>query len=215
MQHRIKTFLKDYFTFTSRERRGIIVLMTILLLVIAFPYLWNIIAPPKMKPLSEFKQQVAFSDVNKNQLDSSKNDNSETKSTQKFTIEINGADSLAFEQVNGIKKYIAARIVKYRHALGGFYAVAQLKEIYGLKPELIDSNLSHFSVDISRVKKININTTNDDELRHHPYIGYSLAKVIVAYREQHGSYTSVEDLKKIAIVTPEMYQKLLPYLTVQ
>ncbi len=213
MFKRLQTFLKDYFTFTSRERRGIIVLLSILLLVIIAPYLWNRIFPPKMKPLSEFEQQVTS--LKNNTTNEKKADSYSYKTDEAFTIEINSADSNSFGRINGIKRYIAARIIKFRRALGGFYSVSQLKEVYGLNPEIIDSNMQHFTVDESKVKTININNADINELKHHPYIGYSLAKVIVAYREQHGNFTSKADLKKIVIITDEEYEKLAPYITVQ
>jgi competence protein ComEA len=218
MFKRLQSFLKGYFTFTSRERRGIIVLLSILLLVIIVPYLWNRIFPPKMKPLSEFEQQVTFlkdNTANEKKADSSSYKTNSYSSNEAFIIEINSADSNSFGRVNGIKRYVAARIIKYRRALGGFYSVSQLKEVYGLKPELIDSNMQHFTVDVSRLKTININSADINTLKHHPYIGNSLANVIVQYRLQHGSFNSKADLKKIAIITDEEYEKLLPYITVQ
>jgi len=213
MFKRLQSFLKDYFTFTSRERRGVIVLLSILLLVIIAPYLWNRIFPPKMKPLSEFKQQVTF--LEGNTESGTKADSSSYKTNESFTIEINSADSNAFWRIKGIKRYLAARIVKFRNTLGGFYSVSQLKEVYGLNPEIIDSNMQHFTVDVSKLKTININTADINTLKHHPYIGYSLANVIVQYRFQHGSFNSKADLKKIVIITEDVYEKLAPYITLQ
>jgi DNA uptake protein ComE-like DNA-binding protein len=52
-------------------------------------------------------------------------------------------------------------------------------------------------------------------LKDHPYIKFSLANPIVAYRKEHGAFTKVEDIKKIMAVTEEIYKKLLPYVTIQ
>ena len=65
------------------------------------------------------------------------------------------------------------------------------------------------------VKKININTATIDELKAHPYIKYSLANPIVAYRNEHGAFDKLEDLKKIMTVTEEVYKKISPYLAIQ
>jgi competence ComEA-like helix-hairpin-helix protein len=65
------------------------------------------------------------------------------------------------------------------------------------------------------LKKININTATKDEMKIHPYIRWNLANVIVAYRDQHGSFNSVDDLKKITLISEEIFGKILPYLTVQ
>ena len=63
--------------------------------------------------------------------------------------------------------------------------------------------------------QLNINTASVDELKLHPYIRYALANAIVQYRTQHGKFTGISDIKRIMIVTEELYTKLAPYLTVQ
>ena len=65
------------------------------------------------------------------------------------------------------------------------------------------------------VKKININNATVDELKTHPYIRYNIANAIVQYRLQHGSYKDINDIKKIMLVTDEIYNKAAPYLAVQ
>ena len=63
------------------------------------------------------------------------------------------------------------------------------------------------------MKKININIATFDELKTHPYIKYNLANPIVAYRNEHGAFSKVEDIKKVMAVTDEIYKKIAPYLT--
>ena len=65
------------------------------------------------------------------------------------------------------------------------------------------------------IKQININTSSADEMKVHPYIRYALANAIVQYRGQHGKFSSVAEIKKIMIVTDELYKKLEPYLVIQ
>ena len=54
-----------------------------------------------------------------------------------------------------------------------------------------------------------------DELKTHPYLRYNIANAIVQYRIQHGSFSSVSDIKKIMMITDEIYNKAAPYLTVK
>lgn len=65
------------------------------------------------------------------------------------------------------------------------------------------------------VKQININIATIDEMKSHPYLRYNLANAIFQYRRQHGNYNTVEDVKKIMLITDDVYKKVLPYLTVQ
>jgi competence protein ComEA len=128
---------------------------------------------------------------------------------------INNADTTQLKQIRGIGSKLSARIVKYRDRLGGFYSLEQLREVYGLQPEVIDSlNKYTFVAKAHTPARINLNTATIDELRTHPYMTSNLARAIVAYREQHGRFESVEELKQIKIIKPEQYEKLKPYLGV-
>ncbi len=64
------------------------------------------------------------------------------------------------------------------------------------------------------IKKININSATVDEMRAHPYISYNIANAIFQYRQQHGNFNSVEDLRKIMTITDEFFKKTSPYLSV-
>jgi competence ComEA-like helix-hairpin-helix protein len=67
----------------------------------------------------------------------------------------------------------------------------------------------------SNVKKLNINTATLDELKVHPYLRYNIANAIVQYRTQHGNFSDVSDIKKIMVVTDEIYGKVAIYLSVK
>lgn len=128
--------------------------------------------------------------------------------------EINTADTTAFKSLPGIGNVLANRIVNFREKLGGFYAVSQIGETYGLPDSTFQKIKQYLTVDEHAVKKININTATLDELKSHPYIKFSLANPIIAYRNQHGLFSRTEDLKKIMAITEEVYKKISNYLTV-
>ncbi|HLS37651.1 MAG TPA: helix-hairpin-helix domain-containing protein, partial [Sphingobacterium bovisgrunnientis] len=50
-------------------------------------------------------------------------------------ISINTADTSELKQLKGIGSVLAARIVKFRDALGGFHSVNQIQEVYGISEE--------------------------------------------------------------------------------
>jgi competence protein ComEA len=132
------------------------------------------------------------------------------------TVDINTADSLAFEALPGIGATLAMRIIRFREKLGGFYSVEQVKETFGLA----DSTFTRISPYLQlpnpgSIHQININTAGLDELKAHPYIRYNLARVIVNYRQQHGPFTTLEDLKKITVIDAAQYEKLKAYLTIE
>lgn len=130
-------------------------------------------------------------------------------------IDINTGDTTAFIALPGIGSKLAARIINFRDKLGGFYSINQVGETFGLPDSTFQRIKQYLKLENTSIKKININTATIDELKAHPYIRYSLANPVVAYRNQHGLFEKVEDIKKVMVVTDEIYNKISPYLTVQ
>jgi len=130
-------------------------------------------------------------------------------------IEINTADTTAFIALPGIAGRLVNRIVQFRDNLGGFYSVDQIGEVYALPDSVFRLIKPRLQCDSTAVRRININTADAAALKQHPYIRWNIANAIVAYRGQHGEYTSVAELLRIEIITPELLQKLRPYLDVR
>lgn len=130
------------------------------------------------------------------------------------SIAINSADTTALIALPGIGSKLAARIINFRDKLGGFYAVDQVGETFGLPDSTFQKIKSFLVADNKSIRKININTATVDELKAHPYIRWAIAKAIVAYREQHGRFERIEDVKKVMAITNEVFEKLYPYLEI-
>ncbi|NIK74677.1 competence ComEA-like helix-hairpin-helix protein [Thermonema lapsum] len=127
-------------------------------------------------------------------------------------IELNTADTTALKQLRGIGSVYARRIVHYRELLGGFHSVEQLKEVYGLPEETYQSMLPFITIDTAQLRRIRINEADAETLARHPYLDKRKAKAMVAYRLQHGPFHSIDDLKKIKVLSEEEVNKLAPYL---
>jgi competence protein ComEA len=127
-------------------------------------------------------------------------------------VELNTADSAKLTELNGIGPSFAVRIVRYRGLLGGFIDKQQLKEVYGIDSAKYRDIENQVSVDASKVKKIGINSISFNQLRLFPYLSYKQVNAIIQYRSQHGNYSSVADLKNVAILADSTINKLKPYL---
>jgi competence ComEA-like helix-hairpin-helix protein len=137
--------------------------------------------------------------------------NTPTK-VSKVRIDLNTADSLALDQVSGIGPAFASRILKYRERLGGFHALEQLKEVYGVDSAHFAQWLPQLSLNTATIRKIDINSASFEELKRHPYLSYKQINALIQYRKQHGAYASLSDLKNIPLFTDEILRKLDPYL---
>ncbi len=136
------------------------------------------------------------------------------KKNKPISFDLNKADTSQLKALPGIGSALSRRIIKYRDALGGFVHVRQVREVYGLDSMVVEEVLKygHLS-DPSSVRKIVINQATVEELKTHPYVSFKLAKVIVAYRQQHGRFHSVESLARIRILDQTTLQKITPYLS--
>ena len=131
-----------------------------------------------------------------------------------IAIDINSGDSAAFETLPGIGVGYSRRIINFRNKLGGFYKVEQVAETFGLPDSVFQKIKPLLKISGNDVKKINLNTAKEEELKAHPYIRWQLAKVITEYKKQHGDFKQLEDLKKIMVIDVETYNKISPYLTI-
>ncbi len=131
-----------------------------------------------------------------------------------FSIELNRSDSLALERLPGIGPVLAARIIKYRNILGGFYSSEQLSEVYGITDSLFAVLTKFIETDTFLISKMNLNSLTLEEFEQHPYLNRYQAKAIISYRRLIGPFTSVNQLVANYLVPEETYYRLLPYLTV-
>ena len=132
---------------------------------------------------------------------------------EKVLIDLNKADTLELIKLKGIGPAYSRRIFKYRNLLGGFATVDQLKEVYGLQEETIESIKQEIFLNSAEIKKININKGSFSDLTAHPYINKNLADYIIKYRSKK-PFTALEELKESFLVEDDLYRKLAPYLEI-
>ena len=131
------------------------------------------------------------------------------------SFDLNTADTTQLMQIRGIGAGRAKWVVKYRNQLGGYLREDQLDEVFVLRdaPDLRDSLKKYTFVAPGFVPQaVRVNSASFDELYPHPYIRKGLARIIVAYRNQHGPFKTVEDLKQIPILKTEDWEKIRPYV---
>ncbi|HTM91759.1 MAG TPA: helix-hairpin-helix domain-containing protein [Flavisolibacter sp.] len=159
------------------------------------------------------KDYIVMAPVQNNYQQNSVGKTTYTKPEKKVVIvNINESDTAAFIALPGIRSKLAARIVNFRDKLGGFYSIDQVGETYGLPDSTFQKIKGSLQLSGS-VKKLNVNTATKDELKVHPYIKWNLANAIVEYRNQHGAFKSLDDLKNIAVIDEVTFGKIVHYLS--
>lgn len=131
-------------------------------------------------------------------------------------FDLNTVDSIGLTKVYGIGPVLSSRIIRYRDKLGGFVDESQLYEVYGLDSTVVN-RLSAVAYIMSGFvpRKLDINHDRENDLSAHPYLSRSEAKAIVAYRFQHGSFLTVQDIRKIQNISEKKFLKIEPYLSIE
>ena len=123
-------------------------------------------------------------------------------------LDINKADSAAFDALPGIGPYYAAKMVTYRKSLHGYSYPEQLLDIPNFGSERYDTLKDLITV--GPYEPYPIWDMPEDSLALHPYIGRYAAHGIIIYKESTPpERRSVQDLKTRGILAPETADKLL------
>lgn len=100
-------------------------------------------------------------------------------------VDINKADSAAFDALPGIGPWFASKMVDYRNQLGGYSCAEQLMEIYNFSEDKY-SALSDLIECTPPADSFALWGLPADSLRLHPHVrNYATARGIVFYREHN------------------------------
>ncbi len=124
-------------------------------------------------------------------------------------LDINKADSAAFDELPGIGPYFAAKMVSYRDKLGGYSYKEQLMDIYHFDQEKYDG-LSDLIVCSAPLEAFRLWSLPEDSLKLHPYIrSWQTAHSIVLFRNSMPREEwTVEALGKAGILSAEDASRL-------
>ena len=125
-------------------------------------------------------------------------------------IDLNLADSAAFDSLPGIGGWFARKMVEHRKALGGYSYQEPLLDIYNFTEEKYRALEDLITVSPEHVTPYPMWTLPVDSLRLHPYIrDYETARAIVLYRENSPTDAlSVSSLASAGIITSDVAEKL-------
>ncbi|MEZ4886607.1 MAG: helix-hairpin-helix domain-containing protein [Chitinophagales bacterium] len=143
----MKKFLKDYFTFSKRERNGLLVLLSLILVMLLLPYTYPYVVHSEPTDFSDFQADIAMFKAavaaqsddseysSKREWEGDGNHFSE-KEYPKASFDFN-PNELTYEQGRtlGLSHKIALRITNFLKAGGRFKKKEDLKKIYDFSDE--------------------------------------------------------------------------------
>ena len=133
------------------------------------------------------------------------------RSVQK-RIDINKCDSAALESLPGIGPVLAARIIKFRNLLGGYYSVEQLKEVYGLPVETYNRISGMLGADTAFIERISINSADYRALSRIIYLSRYEVSSILKYRTLMDSIHTIKELVDNKLIPEDKADRIRHYI---
>jgi DNA uptake protein ComE-like DNA-binding protein len=235
--------IKDYFTFSKKETFAALILVLIIAVFIALPYINS--NSKKREPINPELAKVASTNLfvkDTNASDDFENDKVNYKSYSNsnyknanytltpFNFDPNILDENGWNKL-GLPKKTIKTILNYLGKGGKFKSAEDIRKIWGLKKEdadvLIpyitivtkptDSKYSNTYTNKNYTKPaasiIDINTATVDDFKRLPAVGNTAYKIL-KFREKLGGFVSISQIKETYGLTDSVYQAMLPYLSI-
>jgi competence protein ComEA len=225
----MKKFLRDFFTFSVLEKKGLVLLIMMLLMITGLNYYLAHHTPEipardfalLENELRSFEQQLTrYHADTARRADWS--DTWQAHSPEEFFFDPNRATVSELRRL-GLSTGITRTLLSYRKHGGRFYRKEDLKKIYGLDPQLyarlaplvkIAAPQPPTSIrSASDLTTVNINAGDSSDFEKLPGIGPVLARRIVRYRVLLGGFYATVQLKEVYGITDSLYTALIPRLT--
>ncbi|MBP9213009.1 MAG: helix-hairpin-helix domain-containing protein [Chitinophagaceae bacterium] len=240
----MKKIIKDYFTFTAKDRIAVFVILFLLVAFTVLPKFYGVKQLPQ-KADSTIVHQIAELTTNsnkENKKEYSNADNGYNNSSKYNTNEpIKGTlflfDPNTISEEGWLKLGLRAKtiqtIINYRSKGGKFKNAEDIRKIWGLRKDEADRLIPYIKIADTRVasggKPYNNNSTNTYnkplvvdinlatpyDFKALPNIGTSLPYKIVNYREKLGGFISVQQIKETYGMVDSIYNAILPYLQIK
>ncbi|MEO9020837.1 MAG: helix-hairpin-helix domain-containing protein [Ginsengibacter sp.] len=152
----LQQFLKDYFSFTKKERKGIIYIIIIILILILLPFFFPYFAKDNPLDTSEFEKEItqlqkapASKKYNENEYygdytPRSKN-HEQVKNIKLFYFDPNTASANDWIRL-GVREKTANTIQNYISKGGKFYKPEDIKKIWGLSKSDAERLIPYISI---------------------------------------------------------------------
>jgi len=212
----LKENLRAALNFSRSEKRGILVLIGIMILIYLIPSVINIHNQKEeeiviIASFIEFEKQLTANI----EFEKAK----EEKAAVYFNFNPNNVGKEELLQL-GFPNYLIDRIIKYRKAGGRFFHKKDLMKIYGMKkskynelePYIVIDDVTHKKDEKRKefIKKviIEINTADSADFKSLKGIGSVYAKRILSYRQSLGGFVKTEQLKEVYGISDSLYLSL-------
>ncbi len=224
----MKQLFRDFFSFSSMERKGIVLLILIIMIITGLNY--HIAHRSPAAPADENSRLISELRTFERQL-SLKNDSEVPHPVilQEAPADLAGLFPFDPNEVSaedlrhfGLSSKVAGTLIRYRERGGKFYRKEDLLKIYGMDHEVYARLSPYVKIKkdtgyqarvitagpVDRDILININLADSDDFERLPGIGPVLARRITRYRSLLGGFYDIFQLREVYGLTDSVFRGL-------
>lgn len=217
-----KKFIQEYFSFSTKEKRGITALLVVLFIIISLNIYLLYREENIRLDFSLFEEEIDkfFSSEHKDEpqqeLAMKKFDPNTATKTELLNL--------------GLNNRVVNNIIRYRERGGRFENPENLSIIYGLSDEEFNRIKEYIVIERTKPEKPSAQTTYDDDLPEMFYFNPNKASEqellmlgltqrvvnnIIRYRNSGGEFDKAEDLKIIYGLSNTAYKRIKPFVKIE
>lgn len=213
--------LKDYFSFTRGEKRGVVFFLSIIfILIVSVPFI-DYLKKSRQTNFSEFETAITEFEKERNNQESATKENVKL---QLFEFNPNTINDDEWKRL-GFKTWQIKTINNYKTKGGGWKTKTDVSKIYGLSPEHYQQLKPYILLPEESIKKenpttkkskinyfdFNPNTISKAEWKQLGFKDWQI-KTIFNYKAKGGKWKSKADVKRIYGLDEADYINLEPYI---
>jgi competence protein ComEA len=227
---KLKSFTRDYFTLTSRERKGALSLGVLIILQSGYIYYLNYFSDAGYAEFSKLKvSAIQLEEIQNKAAEKKESLNNEnvplTISNQPFDPNLISEKEwlsygLTVKQASIIKNYInkGGRFRK-KGDLAKMYCISETL-FNKLSPLIVFTEIEKRAVyasprrETKKVVMVNLNVADTIELEKLPLVSAGRARMIYKYRESLGGFHDIKQLMEVFTIDSTVFNALKPLLIV-
>ena len=243
----------NYLNFTRKEKNGTLAILAVVLLLLLIPFLYPFIFKEKITSSADYAKELdslkilksdSTKSFYKNNFDddnypkyypSSNKEYSNNSRGELFYFDPNTLSVDGWVRL-GLREKTANSIQKYLSKGGKFRQAADIKKIWGLRPELVERILPYVKIASTNnatqyenknypayekkvyekkiIEPVDINHGDSMAYLSLPGIGPAFAKRIINFRNKLGGFYSVDQVSETFGLADSTFQKIKPLLLI-
>jgi DNA uptake protein ComE-like DNA-binding protein len=232
----MKQFIKNYFSFSKKERIAVFILVILITVIWLLPYFFSVkeSSPVPNAELTALMQKIKSKEPDgSDDLTEKKTDSAVIAPENHFSLFVfdpNTLNATGWKKL-GINDKTVHTILNYRSKGGQFHKPEDISKIWGLRKKDAERLIPYISILSTGAEKndafsqkiivkkpaqsIDINSATVKDFMQLPGVDHSLPYRIVNFREKLGGFVNLSQVKETYGITDSVFKIISPFLIIQ